>query len=108
MKELDKVIAVIMVQSPSVKIGLDDHYGRQTVMNMLEEALTLHDKTDSLPCKCGAKTFTHRHSNWIECTDCNKIKIVTQWKHLSNYQCFCLSCYLLHTQPKPKIQHVHQ
>ena len=27
-------------------------------------------------CKCGNKTFTHRHTNWIECTSCNKIKVL--------------------------------
>lgn len=29
-----------------------------------------------LACNCGNKTFTHRHSNWIECTACNKIQIL--------------------------------
>lgn len=27
-------------------------------------------------CTCGNKTFTHRHTNWIECTSCNKIKVL--------------------------------
>lgn len=27
-------------------------------------------------CKCGNKTFTHRHTNWIECTSYNKIKVL--------------------------------
>lgn len=30
----------------------------------------------SLVCECGNSTYTHRHSNWIECTSCNKIKIL--------------------------------
>lgn len=25
-------------------------------------------------CDCGNPIFTHRHTNWIECTKCNKIK----------------------------------
>jgi len=29
----------IIKKYPSVKIGLDDHYGRQTVLNMINEAL---------------------------------------------------------------------
>jgi hypothetical protein len=29
-----------------------------------------------MACKCGNKTFTHRHSNWIECTACNKINVL--------------------------------
>lgn len=29
-----------------------------------------------LACKCGNQIFTHRHSNWIECTACNKIHIL--------------------------------
>ena len=28
-------------------------------------------------CECGNKTFTHRHSNLIECTSCNKIRILS-------------------------------
>lgn len=31
---------------------------------------------NGLACKCGNQTFTHRHSNWIECTACNKIQIL--------------------------------
>ena len=31
---------------------------------------------DVITCKCGNKTFTHRHSNWIECVACHKIKIL--------------------------------
>jgi hypothetical protein len=29
-----------------------------------------------LACKCGNQTFTHRHSNWIECTACDKIQVL--------------------------------
>ena len=29
-----------------------------------------------MTCKCGNKKFIHRHSNWIECTVCNKIQIL--------------------------------
>jgi len=29
-----------------------------------------------LACKCGNKTFKHIHSNWIECTACNKINVL--------------------------------
>ena len=37
--------------------------------------LHLHD-VKGLACKCGNQIFTHRHSNWIECTACNKIQIL--------------------------------
>lgn len=30
------------------------------------------------PCKCGNFTFTHRHSNWIECTKCHLISILVK------------------------------
>jgi len=33
----------ILEKYPSVKLGLDDHYGRQTVLNALNEALRIHD-----------------------------------------------------------------
>jgi hypothetical protein len=29
-----------------------------------------------LACKCGNKLFTHRYKNWIECTECNLIKVL--------------------------------
>jgi len=32
--------------------------------------------TEGESCKCGNKTFTHRHTNWIECTSCNEIKVL--------------------------------
>jgi hypothetical protein len=33
----------ILEKYPSVKLGLDDHYGKQTVLNALNEALRIHD-----------------------------------------------------------------
>jgi hypothetical protein len=33
----------ILKKYPSVKLGLDDHYGRQTVLNALNESLRIHD-----------------------------------------------------------------
>lgn len=32
--------------------------------------------TDGIACSCGNQTFKHRHTNWIECTSCNKIKVL--------------------------------
>lgn len=37
--------------------------------------LTIPD-VSGLACKCGNMTFTHRHSNWIECAACNKIQVL--------------------------------
>ena len=31
----------------------------------------------SIPCTCGNNLFIHRHSNWIVCAKCNKVKILT-------------------------------
>lgn len=33
----------ILAKYPSVKLGLDEHYGKQTVLNALNEALRIHD-----------------------------------------------------------------
>lgn len=33
----------ILSKYPSVKLGLDDHYGKQTVLNALNEALRIQD-----------------------------------------------------------------
>ena len=33
----------ILKKYPSVKLGLDEHYGKQTVLNALNEALCIHD-----------------------------------------------------------------
>ncbi len=33
-------------------------------------------QVDYSPCECGNVLFKHRHSNWIECTKCNKIRIL--------------------------------
>lgn len=37
--------------------------------------LNMYD-VSGLACKCGNQIFTHRHSNLIECTACNKIHIL--------------------------------
>jgi hypothetical protein len=59
----------ILENLPSVKIGLDDHYGKQTVLNALNQALSMSDVEDS-PCD---------HSDWhfvnqeiARCRKCDK------------------------------------
>jgi NADH pyrophosphatase NudC (nudix superfamily) len=37
----------------------------------------------SIPCDCGNRTFTHRHTNYIECTSCNKIRIIDNRSYLN-------------------------
>jgi len=32
--------------------------------------------TKGQPCECGNKTLTHKHTNCIECTSCNRIKVL--------------------------------
>jgi len=48
----------------------------QFIESLIEEKL---DTTalGGQKCTCGNNTFTHRHSNWIECTKCNKIITLT-------------------------------
>lgn len=69
----------ILKKYPSVKIGLDDHYGKQTVINALNEALGI--KKPSAPVKgysncpfCGGTKTTPfiGHSRSQNCTECNK------------------------------------
>ena len=37
----------ILENLPSVKIGLDDHYGKQTVLNALNQALSMSGVSES-------------------------------------------------------------
>ncbi len=41
-----------------------------------EDPSELYVDLDCLSCICGNRTYTHRHSNWIECTVCHKIKFL--------------------------------
>jgi len=34
------------------------------------------NNSKNVACQCGCNTFTHRHSNWIECTSCARIRIL--------------------------------
>ena len=47
----------ILAKYPSVKMGLDEHYGKQTVLNALNEALRIHDvvgRSEQFKChSCG-------------------------------------------------------
>ena len=42
----------ILGKYPSVKLGLDEHYGKQTVLNALNEALRIHDVMPSCEGNC--------------------------------------------------------
>lgn len=69
----------ILKKYPSVKIGLDEHYGKQTVINALNEALGI--KKPSTPIKgssncpfCGGtkiKPFM-AHGRSQNCTECDR------------------------------------
>lgn len=49
----------------------------QAISEILADVKQLNlPPVSGLACKCGNQTFTHRHSNWIECTACNKIQIL--------------------------------
>lgn len=43
-------------------------------------------KVEYPECECGNKTYTHRHSNWIECTKCGKIQILRNTDVYRKYQ----------------------
>jgi len=58
-----------------LKIAKDLEQGTITETEAHNLLLGLFD-VSGLACKCGNKTFTHRHSNWIECTVCNKIQVL--------------------------------
>ena len=63
-KEIDRIL----------KSGIEIH-PNSPIHEKLQQALNI-PLVSGLACKCGNKTFTHRHSNWIECTTCNKIQIL--------------------------------
>lgn len=50
----------------------------QMLFKAMDEQLSIPvvSITEGQSCKCGNKTFTHRHTNWIECTSCNQIKVL--------------------------------
>lgn len=58
-------------QSVSVMLAL-----KQVWNECAQEQSKKRSAVDGLACTCGNKTFTHRHSNWIECTDCHKIQVL--------------------------------
>ena len=58
-----------------LKIAKDLEQGTITDTEALTLLLGLFD-VSGLACKCGNQIFTHRHSNWIECTACNKIQVL--------------------------------
>ena len=45
----DETILEIMKDYPTQKIGLDDFYGRQTVINMMNEAINYTHSCETLP-----------------------------------------------------------
>ena len=48
----DETILEIMKDYPTQKIGLDDFYGRQTVINMLEAAINYTRCSSDVVCGC--------------------------------------------------------
>lgn len=58
-----------------LKIAKDLEQGTIIDTEALTLLLGLFD-VSGMACKCGNQTYTHRHSNWIECTACNKIQVL--------------------------------
>ena len=48
MTEAEKILEKL----PSVKIGLDDHYGKQTVLNAINQALSMSGVVESVCDAC--------------------------------------------------------
>jgi len=72
-QECMKALQCLYLEVPSVIA--DDV--KQKVIDALNEVKNCSiPAVSGLACKCGNQTFTHRHSNWIECTACNKIHVL--------------------------------
>lgn len=54
---------------------LDESNQCNEMVNKMDKQLDM-PLFSGLTCECGNHTFTHRHSNWIECTACNKIQVL--------------------------------
>ena len=67
----DETILEIMKDYPTQKIGLDDFYGRQTVINMMNKAINYtHSCTELICDNCdgaGGKNFT---KGFLQCPKC--------------------------------------
>lgn len=69
---IDEIIKKYFQENNQDREILTDY---KTIKAALTEYLAkTNSSDDGLACTCGNKTFTHRHTNWIECTACNKIK----------------------------------
>ncbi len=74
---IEETIQEIIKDYPTQKIGLDDFYGRQTVVNMLNEAInySLCCKSDSELLSCDEKCeWEHEHTNWFKCKVCGMVE----------------------------------
>ena len=65
----------ILKEMPSVKMGIDDFYGRQTVLNALNKALSQVNKNDLLGVviKCSTCNFLHDDEDVDPCRTCGNI-----------------------------------
>lgn len=78
----DKVIDFVNWYVDLHKLGIRYKLENQTIIDSFkngDDPSVWHiadDDVSGLACKCGNRIFTHRHSNWIECTACNRIQIL--------------------------------
>ena len=61
----DETILEIMKDYPTQKIGLDDFYGRQTVINMMNKAINFTHCCTQLPSKEELKIELENHQNKV-------------------------------------------
>lgn len=54
----------------------NNYSGTQTEELAIQFALFKQKSNGGTACECGNTTFTHRHTNWIQCVSCNKIKVL--------------------------------
>lgn len=80
MENRGKIIFDI-IQELCDRAGFDDWWHnldsdiQEEIHEALVKKLPIHD-VSGMACECGNQIFTHRHSNWIECTACNKIHVL--------------------------------
>jgi hypothetical protein len=67
MTKAEKILETL----PSVKIGLDDHYGKQTVLNAINQALSMSGvRESSLSCKkCGGYFGVNINHRCFKCLE---------------------------------------
>ena len=73
MKDKEEIALEILNEMPSTKIGLDDFYGRQTVLKAINQALNTQSVSNSVicgNCKGYGYTIDENGRRKESCKDC--------------------------------------